>query len=285
MLTIAIQKSGRLFDDSIALLKSCDLKFEQGRGSSTLRVEVGNFPAEILFLRDDDIPEYVSDGVVDVGIVGENVLAELDSKVDVAEKLNFSKCRLSIAIPKGSAITTLNDLDGKRIATSYPKILSLFLNEKGIKAEIHEISGSVEIAPRIGLAEAICDIVGTGSTLVMNGLSELEVVFRSQAVCIRNSALSGEKRELSEKLLFRIRSVQRAEEYKYILLNAPNKNIPAIIKLLPGLKSPTIIPLADEGWSSIHSVVRKDDFWEKIEALRAQGAEGILVSAIEKMIG
>lgn len=282
MLRIALQKSGRLSDASLKLIKECGISFTNGTGK--LKTVADNFPAEFLFLRDDDIPRYVADGVADVGIVGENVVVEDRSAVTITQKLGFSKCRLSIAIPRGESYQGIESLQGRHIATSYPNILGDFLKKNNIKATIHEISGSVEIAPSIGLADAICDIVSTGSTLMSNGLQEVEVVFHSQAVLIQTPTLSNEKQKLLQKLLFRIEAVQNARNNKYILLNAPNEVIPKITEILPGMKSPTILPLALEGWSSLHSVIQEDQFWEIIEQLKAAGAEGILVVPIEKMI-
>ena len=282
MLRIAIQKSGRLSEDSLALIRECGISFVNS--SLKLKTESTNFPLEILFLRDDDIPGYVADGVADIGIVGENVLVEEGMQDLAVEQLGFSKCRLSLAVPKGDDYNDITDLEGKNIATSYPNLLQAYLDERGVKAHIHTISGSVEIAPSIGLAEAICDIVSSGSTLISNGLKEVERVFKSQAVLIANKDLSEEKRSILEKLLFRIHAVQRAQRAKYILLNAPNDKIKEISALLPGAKSPSILPLAEEGWSSLHSVVNEDDFWEIIEKLKEAGAQGILVVPIEKMI-
>lgn len=282
MLRIAIQKSGRLSDDSLKLIRECGISFISS--SLKLKTESTNFPLEILFLRDDDIPGYVADGVADIGIVGENVLVEEGKQELAVEPLGFSKCRLSLAVPKGDDYTSLSDLEGKNIATSYPNLLQAYLDEKGVSAHIHTISGSVEIAPSIGLADAVCDIVSSGSTLISNGLKEVERVFKSQAVLIANKELSEEKRELLEKLLFRIHAVQRAQKAKYILLNAPNEKIDEITDLLPGVKSPTILPLAEKGWSSLHSVVNEDEFWDIIEKLKDAGAQGILVVPIEKMI-
>jgi ATP phosphoribosyltransferase len=243
-----------------------------------------NFELEIFFLRDDDIPQYVADKVADIGIVGENVLLESGYPVKVVEKLGFGKCRLSIAVSKTEQYNTIKDLQGKKIATSYPKILQQFLMENNVTAEIHRISGSVEIAPKIGLADAICDLVSSGSTLFMNELKEVETIFKSEAVLIANNQLSEEEDQLLKKLLFRIRAVRKATKYKYILLNAPNAQLDKICTLLPGMKSPTILPLADVEWSSVHSVVKEADFWNSIEQLKAYGAEGILVVPIEKMI-
>lgn len=282
LLRIAIQKSGRLSEDSLNLFKECGIKFDSGTGR--LKTTSNNFPAEFLFLRDDDIPGYVEDGVADIGIVGENVHVETGRHVEVVKRLGFSKCRLSIAIPRGETYGGVQELQGKAIATSYPTILGNFLTENGITADIHEISGSVEIAPSIGLAHAVCDIVSSGSTLLANGLKEVEVIFRSEAVMIGSEKLSDAKRTILSKLLFRIQAVQTAKNNKYVVLNAPNASLPEIIGLLPGMKSPTIVPLGTEGWSAVHSVLSEEDFWDKIDALRAAGAEGILVVPIEKMI-
>lgn len=282
IIRIAVQKSGRLSDDSLALIKECGIKFYNGTGK--LKSTSTNFPIEFLFLRDDDIPGYVADGVADLGIVGENELVEKDKDVLTLKKLGFSKCRLSLAIPKGQDYSGLEFFEGKNIATSYPKILGDYLTSKGIKADIHEISGSVEIAPSIGLAEGICDIVSSGSTLMMNGLKEVEEIFKSEAVLISNHELSEAKKAIVDKLLFRMNAVQKGKISKYVLMNVPNESIDKIIKLIPGMRSPTILPLAQEGWSSVHSVLNEDTFWEHIEELRAAGAEGILVVPIEKMI-
>jgi ATP phosphoribosyltransferase len=281
-LKIAIQKSGRLSEDSLKLIKECGIKFSNGKGK--LKAVADNFPIEFLFLRDDDIPGYVEDGVADLGIVGENVLVEYDNDVKLVKKLGFSKCRLSIGVDRNWDYKNIKDLDGKSIATSYPKILGNYLKENNINAEIHEISGSVEIAPSIGLADAVCDIVSSGSTLLSNGLKEADVIMRSEAVLVSNNNLSKEQEGILNQLLFRMESVQAGKNNKYILLNAPNDSIDEIIGLLPGMKSPTVLPLAMEGWSSLHSVVKEDDFWEVIENLKAAGAQGILVAPIEKMI-
>lgn len=282
MIKIAIQKSGRLSEDSINLFKECGINFRNGKGA--LKATSTNFPAEFLFLRDDDIPGYVEDGVADIGVVGENVLVETAKNVEVSKKLGFSKCRLSLAVPREIHYEKIQDLEGKNIATSYPKILQKYLDENKINAQLHEISGSVEIAPSIGLADAICDIVSTGSTLLSNGLKEVETVFKSEAVMIANPNLSDDKRNLLNKIIFRINAVQKAQDNKYILLNAPNDKLEQIISLLPGMKSPTVMPLAEEGWSSVHSVLEENEFWENIEAIREAGAQGILVIPIEKMI-
>ena len=281
-LKIAIQKSGRLFEDSIALLKECGIDLRNVK--DRLRTTSDNFPIEVFFLRDDDIPQYVEDGVADIGIVGENVLFEKNKTVEVLEQLGFGKCRLSLAIPRNEEFAGIQQLQGKRIATSYPVLLTNYLKEYNVEADIHEISGSVEIAPGIGLAEAIADLVSSGSTLFMNGLKEVATILSSQAVLVKNHNLSDDKIILLNKLLFRIRAVKKSKRNKYILLNAPNDNLDAILKLLPGMRSPTVLPLASPGWSSIHSVLREDTFWEIIEQLKAAGAEGILVIPIEKMI-
>jgi ATP phosphoribosyltransferase len=281
-LKIAIQKSGRLYDDSVHLLKECGIEFNNSLNK--LRTEAFNFPLEILFLRDDDIPQYVADKVADIGIVGENVVMEKQKHVKELERLGFGKCRLSIALPKGKKYNGIKSLDGTRIATTYRNILTAFLKKNKIKAEIHEISGSVEIAPGIGLADAICDLVSSGSTLFTNGLREVEMVMKSEALLIGNPTLSKQEQAVVNKLIFRIQAVKKASKNKYILLNAPNKNLDKIISLIPGMKSPTILPLAEKGWSSVHSVVVEDAFWEVIEKLKAAGAQGILVIPIEKMV-
>lgn len=281
-LKIAIQKSGRLYDDSIRLLKECGI--DVSNGLNKLKTEAQNFPLEIYFLRDDDIPQYVEDGVADIGIVGENVLLEKDRDVQLITRLGFGKCRLAIAVPKTVRYRGLRDLQGKRIATSYPRILARFLKKEKIKAEIHEISGSVEIAPGIGLADAICDLVSSGSTLFSNGLKEVETILASEAVLVANKKLSAQKKKTLERLLFRMDAVRKAKKNKYILLNAPNEKLDRIVALIPGMKSPTILPLAAPGWSSIHSVLDEDQFWDIIETLKAEGAQGILVVPIEKMV-
>jgi ATP phosphoribosyltransferase len=279
---MAVQKSGRLSDDSLALFKACGIKFENGTGK--LKSVSSNFPIEFLFLRDDDIPGYVEDGVADLGVIGQNVLVESAREVNSVKELGFSKCRLSLAIPRGDNYVSIHDLEGKNIATSYPNILGNYLKTKGVTADIHEISGSVEIAPSIGLAEAICDIVSTGGTLLSNGLKEVEAIFQSEAVLISHNNLPEKKQAILDLLLFRIDAVQRAKNSKYVVLNTRNENIPAVSQLLPGMKAPSVLPLATEGWSSLHSVITENDFWQNIEKLRAAGAEGILVMPIEKMI-
>jgi ATP phosphoribosyltransferase len=281
-LKLAIQKSGRLHDDSMKLLKDCGIDIKNG--VNKLKAEAENFPLEVYFLRDDDIPQYVEDKVADLGIVGENVLLEKGKAVTTVEKLGFGKCRLSVAVSKGEDYSGPAFLQGKTIATSYPGLVRQFLQQHHIQAEIHEISGSVEIAPGIGLSDAIVDLVSSGSTLFMNGLKEAEVILKSEAVLVKHNSLTDEQQNLLDKLCFRIRSVRRAKNNKYILLNAPNENLEQIVKLLPGMKSPTVLPLADPGWSSVHSVLNENDFWEIIEQLKQAGAQGILVVPIEKMI-
>jgi ATP phosphoribosyltransferase len=281
-LKLAIQKSGRLHEDSIKLLKECGIDIENG--VNKLKAVATNFPLELFFLRDDDIPQYVEDGVADIGFVGENVVYEKAKKVEVAYALGFGKCRLSFAVNKNETFTGATYLSGKKIATSYPVLVQKYLNENKILAEIHEISGSVEIAPGIGLADVICDLVSSGSTLFMNGLIEADTILNSQAVLIKRPALNAEATAILERLLFRIESVKKAKKNKYVLLNAPNANLEQIISLLPGMKSPTVVALATPGWSSVHSVIAESDFWEIIEKLKQAGAEGILVVPIEKMI-
>lgn len=282
MLKVAIQKSGRLSDKSLSLLKECGIQVNNG--NNKLKAVASNFPMEVLFLRDDDIPQYVHDGVADIGILGENVVLEKGKDLETIEKLDFGKCRLSLAVPREVEDLSVEYFQGKRIATSYPKILGDFLKAQGVSAQIEEISGSVEIAPGIGLADGVCDIVSTGSTLLTNGLKETQVVMKSQAVLVSNGKLTAEKAELLDKLRFRVQAVMNARQNKYILMNAPDAAIDDIVNLLPGMKSPTILPLATEGWSSLHSVVPEDKFWEVIDKLRALGAQGILVVPIEKMV-
>jgi ATP phosphoribosyltransferase len=281
-LKIAIQKSGRLYDESVKLLKDCGIELKNGAGR--LKTEADNFPMEIYFLRDDDIPQYVEDAVADIGIVGENVLYEKNKKVDIVERLGFGKCRLSVAVGRSEQYDGVGYLAGKRIATTYPLLVQQFLEKNNVVAEIHEISGSVEIAPGIGLAHAIADLVSSGSTLLANGLKEVETILRSEAVLIRNGRLDAGQQQILEKFLFRIRAVKKARNNKYILLNAPNDKLQEIISMLPGMKSPTVLPLADPGWSSVHSVLNENDFWEIIEKLKDAGAQGILVVPIEKMV-
>ena len=281
-LKIAIQKSGRLSEKSLELLKSCGIQLSNGERK--LKAESKNFPIEVLFLRDDDIPQYIEQGVADIGILGENEVWEKDKDVVTIKKLGFGNCKLSLAIPKDENYIGLSYFSNKKIATSYPKILSKFFTEKNISIEIEEIGGSVEIAPGIGLANAIFDIVSTGSTLLMNGLKEVEVVASSTAVLISNRKLKAEKQHILDKLIFRIDAVKAADENKYILLNAPESSVESISAILPGMKSPTILPLSEKGWVSIHSVVKEDEFWEVIDQLKILGAQGILVVPIEKMI-
>jgi ATP phosphoribosyltransferase len=282
LLRIAIQKSGRLQEGSLELLKESGLAISNGKDQ--LKTQAGNFPVEVLFLRDDDIPQYIEDKVADVGIVGENIFVEKQKNNTLVKRLDFAKCRLSIAVPRSETYGGVTSLQGKNIATSYPNIVRAFLAKNHVEAGIHEISGSVEIAPGIGLADAICDIVSTGSTLLSNGLKEVEIVMKSEAVIIASPELEEEKQKILDRLLFRIEAVQKAKNNKYILLNCPDSAIDKITSVIPGMKSPTIIPLARKGWSSLHSVVDENDFWEKIDQLRECGAEGILVVPIEKMI-
>ena len=282
MLKIAIQKSGRLYEQSVQLLKECGI--ELNNGNRQLKVKAFNFPAEAYFLRDDDIPQYVADSVADVGIVGENVVFEKEKDLNVVSKLGFGRCRLSIAVPKNMNYQGASDLNGLKIATSYTVLLQKFLTENNLKADIHEISGSVEIAPGIGLADAICDLVSSGSTLFTNNLKEVEVILDSQAVLVANKNLDKENRKILENLLLRINAVKAAKNYKYIMMNAPDHQLKNICALLPGMKSPTVVPLAEKGWSSIQSVVNENDFWEVIEKLKQFEAQGILVVPIEKMI-
>ena len=282
MLKIAIQKSGRLYEDSVKLLKECGIQLNNG--NKQLKTVADNFPLEVYFLRDDDIPQYVYDSVADIGIVGENVLLEKNKDIDLVYRLGFGKCRLSIAVPKSMQYTSIDDLKGLKIATTYSTILQKYLNKNNSDAEIHEISGSVEIAPGIGLADAICDLVSSGSTLFTNGLKEVEVILKSEAVLTANKNLSVANKNILEKLLLRINAVKTAKNNKYIILNAPNNQLQNIENVLPGMKSPTVTPLATEGWSSVQSVVNENDFWEVIEKLKQFEAQGILVLPIEKMI-
>jgi ATP phosphoribosyltransferase len=282
MLKIAIQKSGRLYDHSLQLLKECGI--ELNNGNRQLKAFALDFPLEAYFLRDDDIPQYVFDNVADIGIVGENVLLEKNKDIEIVSKLGFGRCRLSIAVPKNLNYTEPKDLQGLKIATSYTTLLQNYLDEKNVKAEIHEISGSVEIAPGIGLADAICDLVSSGSTLFTNGLKEVEVILNSEAVLVANRNLDPEKTKILDNLLLRVNAVKAAKNNKYIMMNAPNSQLENICSLLPGMKSPTIVPLAESGWSSVQSVVNENDFWQVIEKLKLFEAEGILIVPIEKMI-
>ena len=279
---IAIQKSGRLNEDSLQILKDCGISIDNGKDQ--LKASSRNFPLEVFYLRNGDIPQYLRDGVVDIAIIGENVLIEKGEDISIAEKLGFSKCKVSLAVPKSVKYKSVTDFEGKRIATSYPNTVKNYLDSKGVKADLHIINGSVEIAPNIGLADAICDIVSSGSTLFKNNLKEVEVMLTSEAVLAVSPQISKERTVLLEDLRFRIQSVLRARQSKYVLLNAPNNKLEEIIALLPGMRSPTVLPLAEEGWSSVHTVINKDKFWEVIQELKKAGAEGILVCPIEKMV-
>jgi len=279
---IAIQKSGRLNEDSLQILKDCGISIDNGKDQ--LKASSRNFPMEVFYLRNGDIPQYLRDGVVDIAIIGENVLVEKGEDITIAERLGFSKCKVSLAVPKSFKYTSVKDFEGKRIATSYPNTVSNYLAEKGVNVDLHIISGSVEIAPNIGLADGICDIVSSGSTLFKNNLKEVEIMLTSEAVLAISPKISEERTLLLRKLQFRIKSVLEARQSKYVLLNAPNDKLSEILALLPGMRSPTVLPLAEEGWSSIHTVIQKDTFWEVIDALKGAGAEGILVCPIEKMV-
>lgn len=281
-LRIAIQKSGRLNEDSLKILKEAGISIDNGK--EQLKASAQNFPLEVMYLRNGDIPQYLRDGVVDIAILGENVLIEKGDDILRGDKLGFSKCRVSLAVPKSMKYQDIQDLNGKKIATSYPNTVKNFLAEKGISAELHIINGSVEIAPNIGLADAICDIVSSGSTLFKNNLKEVEVMLKSEAVLAISPKISAERKAILSKLEFRLRSVLNARTSKYILLNTPNNKIDNILKLLPGMRSPTILPLVEEGWSSIHTVIKEERFWEVIDELKENGAEGILVAPIEKMV-
>ena len=282
ILKIAIQKSGRLYDESIQLLKDSGISVYNG--NDQLKVTASNFPLEVYFLRNSDIPQYLTDGVVDIAIVGDNLLIEKGNNIQVAEKLGFSKCKVSVAVPKAFKYNSINDLNGLRVATSYPKTVVDFFSSKGITVDIHQISGSVEIAPNIGLSDAIVDIVSSGSTLFKNGLKEVEVILKSEAVLAVSPLISEESKAILSKLQFRMQSVLRSRKSKYILMNVPNDKIAEISSILPVLKSPTVMPLAEEGWSSVHSVIDEDTFWDVIDQLKEAGAEGILVCPIEKMV-
>ena len=281
-LRIAVQKSGRLFEDSIKVLKDAGISIDNGK--EQLKASSRNFPLEVMYLRNGDIPQYLRDGVVDVAIIGENVLIEKGKDIIRGEKLGFSKCKVSLAVPKSFKYNSISDLDGLKIATSYPNTVKDYLQEKGISADLHIINGSVEIAPNIGLADAICDIVSSGSTLFKNGLKEVEVMLKSEAVLAISPKISEERKQILEKLQFRLKSVLNARTSKYILLNAPDDKIEKIISLLPGMRSPTVLPLAEKGWSSIHTVINEDRFWEVLDELKSNGAEGILVAPIETMV-
>jgi ATP phosphoribosyltransferase len=281
-LRIAVQKSGRLNEDSMRILKDIGISIDNGKDQ--LKAAARNFPVEVFYLRNGDIPQYLKDGVVDAAIIGENVLIEKGADINFIERLGFSKCKVSIAVPKESDANSLKDLDGKRIATSYPETVKKFLKEQNIDAQLHTISGSVEIAPNIGLADGICDIVSSGSTLFKNGLKEIEVLLKSEAVLAVSPKISDERMAILKKIQFRIQSVLKGRDSKYILLNAPNDKLAIILSLLPGMRSPTVLPLAEEGWSSVHSVISKNQFWEIIDELKENGAEGILVCPIEKIV-
>ena len=281
-LKIAVQKSGRLNEDSLKLLKDCGILIDNGKDQ--LRASARNFPVEVLYLRNGDIPQYLRDGVVDVAILGENTLVEKGEDLEIVERLGFSKCRVSLAIPKDVEYSGISDFEGKRVATSYPNTVKKYLKSQGIEAELHIINGSVEIAPNIGLADAICDIVSSGSTLFKNGLKEVEKMSTSEAVLTVAPNLSSEKKKILDTIQFRIQSVLRGQNSKYILMNAPNDKVEGILKLLPGMRSPTVLPLAEKGWSSVHTVISKNEFWEIIDGLKQNGAEGILVCPIEKMV-
>ena len=282
MITIAIQKSGRLNEESLSMLKKCGISIDNGKDQ--LKAPARNFPMEVLYLRNGDIPQYLRDGVVDLAIIGENLIYEKGKDLIVLEKLGFSKCRVSIAVPKETVFNNIRELDGKRIATSYPNTVNQFFSENDINADLHIINGSVEIAPNIGLADAICDIVSSGSTLFKNNLKEVAKILESEAVLVQSPNLLSEKQKIVEKLIFRIGTVIRAKKSKYILLNAPNDKIEVISNILPVLKSPTVLPLAKEGWSSLHSVIDETSFWKVIDELKSAGAEDILVCPVEKMV-
>ena len=281
-LRIAVQKSGRLNEDSMRILKDIGISIDNGKDQ--LKAAARNFPVEVFYLRNGDIPQYLRDGVVDAAIIGENVLIEKGKDLEFIERLGFSKCKVSIAVPKDSKANSLKDLEGKRIATSYPETVKKFLKQQNINAQLHTISGSVEIAPNIGLADGICDIVSSGSTLFKNGLKEIEVLLKSEAVLAVSPLISKERRNILNKIQFRIQSVLKGRDSKYILLNAPNNKLDAILNLLPGMRSPTVLPLAEKDWSSVHTVISKNQFWEIIDELKENGAEGILVCPIEKMV-
>ena len=281
-LRIAVQKSGRLNEDSMRILKDIGISIDNGKDQ--LKASARNFPVEVFYLRNGDIPQYLRDGVVDAAIIGENVLIEKGNDLEFVERLGFSKCKVSIAVPKDSKANSLKDLEGKRIATSYPETVKKFLKQQNINAQLHTISGSVEIAPNIGLADAIVDIVSSGSTLFKNGLKEAEVILKSEAVLAVSPLISNDNQAILNRLQFRLQSVLKARQSRYVLLNAPNNKVDDIINILPGMKSPTVLPLAEAGWSSIHSVINKNDFWEIIDELKLNGAEGILVCPIDNMV-
>ena len=279
---IAVQKSGRLNEDSLKILKDAGVSIDNGKDQ--LKATARNFPLEVFYLRNGDIPQYLRDGVVDIAVIGENVLIEKGKDIDIVQRLNFSKCRVSLAVPKSMEYNSVKDFEGKRIATSYPNTVKDYFAQKRVNADLHIINGSVEIAPNIGLADGICDIVSSGSTLFKNNLKEVEIILKSEAVLAVSPKISSERSIILEKLIFRIKSVLEARHNKYVLLNAPNDKLDAILDLLPGMRSPTVLPLAEEGWSSVHTVIQQDTFWEVIDELKVNGAEGILVCPIEKMV-
>lgn len=281
-LKIAIQKSGRLNKESLQLLKDCGILIDNGKDQ--LKVSVPNFPLEILYLRNSDIPQYLEDGVIDIAIVGENLLIEKEKQVEIVKRLGFAKCKVSLAVPKDETYNSVDFFEGKKIATSYPKTLSKYLAKNNVRADIHVISGSVEISPNIGLADGICDIVSSGSTLFKNGLKETDVILKSEAVLVKSLKLDSEKESILERLVFRMKAVIRSKNSKYILMNVPNTKIKQVSKILPVLKSPTILPLAEEGWSSLHSVIDENKFWDVIDEIKGAGAEGILIVPISKMV-
>ncbi len=279
---IAVQKSGRLNEKSLALLENCGISIDNGQDQ--LKTTARDFPLEVFYLRNGDIPQYLRDGVIDIAILGENTLIEKGEDLQIIERLGFSKCKVSLAIPKNESYTSVKDFEGKRIATSYPNTVSRYLKEKGVSVELHVINGSVEIAPNIGLADGICDIVSSGSTLFKNNLKEVEVMLTSEAVLTVSPKISEERKEILEKLRFRIRSVLKGKQSRYVLMNVPNDKLDAVFQILPGMRSPTVLPLAEEGWSSVHSVIDQHKFWDVIDQLKSAGAEGILVCPIEKMV-
>ncbi|AKA36304.1 ATP phosphoribosyltransferase [Flagellimonas lutaonensis] len=279
---IAIQKSGRLNEDSLRILKECGIAIDNGKDQ--LKATARNFPLEVFYLRNSDIPQYLVDGVVDIAIIGENLLVEKGGSIGVVEKLGFSKCRVSLAVPKSEKYASLEYFQGKKIATSYPNTVQQFFDQRGITADLHVINGSVEIAPNIGLADAICDIVSSGSTLFKNNLKEVEVLLASEAVLATSPKISAERSAILDKLVFRLKSVLQARQNRYVLMNVPNDKLKEVTAILPGMRSPTVLPLAEKGWSSVHTVINKDTFWEVIDELKSAGAEGILVCPIEKMV-
>jgi len=282
MITLAVQKKGRLSEKTMKLLEDSGINIQNGKAK--LQAKASNFPLQVLYLRDDDIPEVVADGIADIGIVGENVFLEKERKVKIIKRLGFSRCRMSIGVPKDFSYNSIQSLEGKSIATSYPNILRNYLAKENVKADVHEISGSVEIAPGIGLADAVFDIVSTGSTLISNGLREVDAIIQSEAVIIANDNIEPKQQEIIDEIIFRIRALRRAKKRKYIMMNAPNDAIKEIVEILPGIKSPTIVPLSIEGWSSVQSVIEESEFWERIQRLKQAGAEGIIVVPLEKMI-